>query len=361
MSDPRIQNLARTLVNYSAGAKPRETFSIAGNAVAEPLLLAIYEEMLKAGVYPVMQMTPNGAGDAFYRLGRPHHFQSVPAYQSAVLQHLDGSIRVLADTNTRALSGVDPAKQQQFSRASKELRGLLLKKKWVLTLFPTAAYAQDAEMSLVEFEDFVYAATFSDETDPLKAWRALWTEQDRIIRRLRGADEIRIVGEDTDLRLSVKGRKFINSAGTHNMPSGEVFTGPLETSAEGHIRYDFPVCVQGKEVDGIRLVFRAGKVVEATATKNQAFLLAMLDQDEGARRLGELGIGTNRRIQRFIKNILFDEKIGGTVHLALGQSYAETGGKNVSALHWDMIKDLRKGGRILVDGKTFQKDGKFAR
>jgi aminopeptidase len=159
--------------------------------------------------------------------------------------------------------------------------------------------------------------------------------------------------------MSVKGRTFINSGGTYNMPSGEVFTGPVEDSAEGHIRFDYPVCHAGREVDGVRLVFRKGRVVEASATKNEKFLLAMLDMDTGARRLGELGIGTNYGIRKFIKNILFDEKIGGSIHLALGQSYEETGGKNQSALHWDMIKDLRRGGALYLDGKVFQKNGTF--
>ena len=170
---------------------------------------------------------------------------------------------------------------------------------------------------------------------------------------------MRLVGPDTDLTLSVAGRTFINSDGHHNMPSGEVFTGPVEDSAEGRIAFDYPVCEGGREVDGIRLVFRKGLVVEASATKNEAFLRAMLDMDPGARRLGELGIGTHFGIRRFIRNILFDEKIGGSIHLALGRSYEETGGRNRSALHWDMIKDLRRGGAIYVDGKVFQKDGRF--
>ena len=246
-----------------------------------------------------------------------------------------------------------------MAKASRPLKNKLLKKKWTLTLFPTEAYAQDAEMSLRDFEDFVYGATFSDEDDPVKAWQDLKKRQDGLISKLEGAKEVQIIGPGTDLWMSIAGRTFINSAGTHNMPSGEVFTGPVEDSAEGVIAYDYPVVNQGREIDGIRLVFEKGKVVEATATKNQDFLLKMLDMDPGARRLGELGIGTNFKIQRFIKTILFDEKIGGTIHLALGASYAETGGKNSSGLHWDMIKDLRKGGELRIDGKAIQKDGKF--
>ncbi len=359
MPDPRILNLARTLVRYCVGAQPREIIGVNAPTVAEPLVLAVYEDLLRAGAHPELRLTPAGAAESLMRLGHDHHFDTLTPLDRAYARALHGVISIRSSTNTRELSEADPARQARLARASKPIREMILRKKWTLTLFPTAAHAQDAEMSLREFEDYVYAATFSDEPDPVKAWKELKRMQDRLIAKLDGADEIRIVGRDTDLTLSVKGRTWINSPGTHNMPSGEVFTGPVETSANGHIRYDFPVCHGGREIDGIRLVFRNGKVVEASAEKNESFLHAMLDMDPGARRLGELGIGTNRRIQRFIKNILFDEKIGGTVHLALGQSYAETGGTNRSALHWDMIKDLRDEGAVYVDGKLFQKNGRF--
>lgn len=357
--DTRIANLARTLVRYSIQAQPKETIAVQAPPAAEPLVTAIYEELLQAGAYPVAHLVPDRFNELLLKHGKEHHFDALPPYQRAFAKSIDGLIRISASSNTRALSSSDPRKQARLSKASKPVRELILKKKWCITLFPTEAHAMDADMSLSEFEDFVYQATFSDRENPVREWTALKKRQDQLIRKLKGAREIRIVGPDTDLTLSVRERIFINSPGTHNMPSGEIFTGPVEDSAEGHVRYDFPVCNGGREIDGIRLVFRKGRVVEASAEKNEAFLLSMLDMDPGARRLGELGIGTNTGIQRFIKNILFDEKIGGTVHLALGQSYPETGGKNVSALHWDMIKDLRKGGALYVDGKLFQKNGKF--
>jgi aminopeptidase len=304
-------------------------------------------------------MMPDVSSGAVFEHGHPHHFDETSPVDRAIVNQLAGTAAIYSSRNTRALTGVDPDLQARMAKSSRPLKNKLLKKKWTLTLFPTEAYAQDAEMSLREFEDFVYAATFSDEDAPVKAWRDLARRQDKLISKLEGAKEVRIVGPGTDLTMSIDGRTFINSAGTHNMPSGEVFTGPVETSAEGVIEYDFPVVNQGREIDGIRLVFRQGRVVEATATKNEDFLHRMLDMDPGARRLGELGIGTNYRIQRFIKNILFDEKIGGTIHLAVGASYSETGGTNKSSLHWDMIKDLRKGGELIVDGKVIQKDGRF--
>lgn len=359
MSDPRVHNLAKILTRYSLTVKKGMTVSVVGTSAAEPLIAAVCEELIGLGAFPAVQMTPPSYTEILYRKGQAHHFNTLTAYQKAAVKNVDMSIRIQSEANTKSLSAVDPALQAQMSKTSRALSNILLSKPWVLTLFPTSAYAQDAEMSLRDFEDFVYGATFADEKDPVRAWEDIRKFQDKVIAKLKGAKQIRIVGPGTDLTLSVAGRTFINSAGTHNMPSGEVFTGPVEDSAEGVVEYDFPVCHAGREIDGIRLVFRRGVVVEASARKNEKFLLTMLDMDPGARRLGELGIGTNRKIQRFIKNILFDEKIGGTIHLALGKSYAETGGVNKSSLHWDMIKDLRRGGSIHVDGKLFQKNGKF--
>ena len=357
--DSRVQRFAELLARYSIYAKPKETIGVEGPSEAEPLFEALYEELLKAGAYPVVRITPSSFTDRFFRSAKPHHLDNLSPFEMSYAKVVDGTVRIMASANTRALSSVDPSLQTRVAKARKPVRKILLAKKWALTLFPTQAYAMDAEMSLSDFEDFVYKANFLDRDDPVAEWNALEKKHQKLIAKFRSADEVRIVGPGTDLKMSVKGRTFISSVATHNVPSGEIFTGPVEDSAEGHIAYDFPVCEGGREIDGIRLVFRKGLVVEATATKNQDYLLKMLDMDPGARRLGELGIGTNYGIQRFIKNILFDEKIGGTVHLALGESYVETGGRNKSALHWDMIKDLRKDGALYVDGKLLQKNGKF--
>ena len=359
MTDPRVTNLARILARYCIDARSSETIGVTASTSASALVLALYEEILRRGAFPALRLQPDEATETFYRCSRKEHFTRLPPFARAFARSVDKTIDILADSNTRALTSIAPKKIVQFAKTMRPVQEILRRKPWVLTLFPTPAYAQDAEMSLRDYEDFVYGATFADEPDPVAAWRAVHRDQARLIRRLTGADEIRIVGPGTDLRLSVRGRTFLNSDGHRNMPSGEVFTGPVEDSAEGVIEYDFPVCHRGREVDGVRLVFRKGLIVEASAKKNEAFLLSMLDSDPGARRLGELGIGTNRRIQRFTKSILFDEKIGGTVHLAVGKSYPETGGVNQSAIHWDMIKDLRRGGTLYVNGKVFQKDGRF--
>lgn len=359
MSDQRIQNLAKVLVKYSTRAQPEEVIGITSSTAAMPLIEASYEELLKAGAWPVLDLAPPSKTESFFKNAKPHHLDTCPPHIKSAARQLDGVIRVEASSNTRALNGVSPDKQTRLSKSSKAMRSILIKKKWVITLFPTQAHAQDADMSLTDFEDFVYSATFADQDNPIRCWKNLSKRQEKLIAKLKGARKVRIVGKDTDLSMSIAGRTFINSPGIHNMPSGEIFTGPVEDSVEGHISYDYPVCNAGREIDGIRLVFRKGKVVEASADKNEKFLLSMLDMDKGARYIGELGIGTNFGIQKFTKNILFDEKIGGSIHLALGDSYPETGGKNKSALHWDMIKDLRKGGALYVDDKVIQKDGKF--
>jgi aminopeptidase len=359
MSDPRIRNHARILVNYSICARRSDSVGVVASSLAEPLVAAVYEELLKVGAFPVLRMSPQGAMELFYRHARPHHLRTVFPFELAYVRSVDATMRIASEGNTRCLSSVDPVKQTQMARTMKPVADILRNKRWVVTLFPTSAYAQDAEMSLHDFEDYVYAAMFADEDDPVSAWKSLKKRQDKLIGRIRGASDIRIVGNGTDIRMSVRNRVFLNSDGHRNMPSGEIYTCPVENSAEGYIEYDYPVCNAGREIEGIRLVFRKGLVVEATAKKNEKFLREMLAADAGASRLGELGIGTNLRIQRFIKNILFDEKIGGTIHLAVGQSFREAGGRNKSAIHWDMIKDLRRGGAIYVDGKVFQKDGRF--
>lgn len=357
--DERINSHAKLLVRYCIAAKKGQTISVSGGMLSEPLLLSVYEELLKAGAFPVVQMAPDGSTERFYKFGRDHHFDTVTPYQRAWARNVDATINVHSEKNTRALTNIDPLKQARVAKARKPLTDILKKKPWVLTLFPTDAYAQDAEMSLAEFEDFVYGAMFIDRKDPVAAWKSLSREQDRLISALKGARNVRIIGAETDLAFSVKGRVFRNSDGHNNMPSGEIYTGPVENSAEGVISFDFPACWGGREIEGVRLVFRQGRVVEATAEKNQKFLRTMIEMDSGACRIGEFGIGTNMGIRKFVKAILFDEKIGGTIHLALGRSLEGTGGRNQSALHWDMIKDLRKGGAIYIDGKTFQKDGKF--
>jgi aminopeptidase len=274
----------------------------------------------------------------------------------------------MSESNTRQLAGVDPKRMAAVATAGRALARARSQRidpsvdRWCLTLFPTNAYAQDADMSLSEFTEFVYEACFLNSDDPAERWREVGRQQQFYVDWLKDKKEAHVIGPDTDIRVRFGGRVFRNSDGKRNFPSGEFFTSPHEDSAEGHVRFTIPSVVNGHLVQDIRLTFEAGKVVEATASTGQEFLREMLASDEGASRLGEFAIGNNFGIQRGIRNILFDEKIGGTIHMALGQSYAECGGKNVSQLHWDMICDLREaagGGEVWVDGSLVLKDGKL--
>jgi aminopeptidase len=282
-----------------------------------------------------------------------------------VIEQIDANIMIWTDVNTKQLTNADPTKQSRRAVARRPLFERLLERaarkelRWSGTIHPTQAFAQDAEMSLREFEDFVYKASLVHEPDPISAWKEVSKEQQRVTDWLNKAREIHVVGSDTDLKLEVTGRNGINCDGHENFPDGEIFTGPIEESMNGHIRYTYPACLHGREVEDVQLQFKDGKVVKATAAKNEEFLLKMLETDEGARYVGEFAFGTNPGIQRFTKNTLFDEKIGGTIHIAIGTGYPESGSKNKSAIHWDMVCDLRKGGEVRVDGTLFLKDGKL--
>jgi aminopeptidase len=268
--------------------------------------------------------------------------------------------------NSRALTNVDPARQATVAKARHPLMNTYMQRaatgelRWVGTEFPTQMVAADAEMSLRDYERMFFAACLCDADDPVAAWKAAAAETHRLNDwMMQDRDEVHIQGPGTDLRLSVAGRTWIAGDGKHNMPCGEFFTGPVEDSANGHITFQLPTLHGGRSVSGIRFELRDGKVVDATAEQGEDYLVQMLDSDPGARFLGELGIGSNFGIDRGSRSILLDEKIGGTVHLAVGQSYAETGGTNDSAQHWDMICDLREGGSITVDGELLQQDGRF--
>ncbi len=360
MRDERLKKLGRVLVDYSIEAGEGEQVLISGGAAAESLIKEVYTRLLDVGAIPIPQVSLAGMQELFFGHARDVHYEKTPPVVRSLYEGADAFISIMAPQNTRALAAVDPKKQQALSKRDKALQEIVLSKdRWALTLFPTEALAQESEMSLSDYEEFVFEAMALNEDDPVRYWREKAKEQQRLIERLEQADEIHIVGQGTDLTLSVKGRKFLNGDGTHNMPCGEIFTGPVEDSINGEIFFGIPVAVAGREVSGVRFRFEEGRVVEASAERGEEYLNAMLDADEGSRYLGELGIGTNYGIHRATKNILFDEKLGGTVHLAIGRSYEETGGKNESSVHWDLISDLREGGEFYADGELLQRDGEF--
>ena len=365
MPDPRVDKLADVLVNYSVTVQPGDKVLVQGNTLAEPLLKAVYAKVLQAGGHPLMLVELPGTEELFFRYASDEQLQHVPEPVKLVVETYDVSIGIRGAANTKALSNVDPPKMVLRNQSQAEIMRIYMQRaaagelRWVGTLFPTNAHAQDAEMSLSEYEDFVYGACLPDMEDPVGYWQRFSARQQKIVDWLEGKERVRVVGPETDLSLNIAGRVFINCDGRLNMPDGEVFTGPVEDSVQGHVYFSYPAIYQGHEVAGIRLWFEGGKVVKASAEKNEDFLLQMLDTDEGSRCVGEFAIGTNKGITRFTRQILFDEKINGSFHMALGRSYPQTGGKNVSTIHWDMICDMRAGGAIWVDDELLYKDGQF--
>ena len=354
-----IERWAKLLADYCLAVRPGETILIASELEGRPLVEACYRAVTLREAHPLVRLELPGLAEFFAE----HASEAQLAHESPVglyeAQTLDGRIRIAAESDTRSMSRIDPRRQAILDKARDPIRRAASKKRWVLTQYPTAAYARDAAMPLEDYEAFVTAAMFLDQPDPIAAWRALGERQAGLVEFMSGVNEVRIEADGTDLTLSVAGRTWINSDGRRNMPSGEIFTGPIEDTARGRLRCTFPVCRGGREVAGIALRWEGGRVIEASAETGLDYLMSMLDLDAGSRRLGELGIGLNYGISRFTGSILYDEKIGGTVHLALGQSYPETGGVNESALHWDLIVDLRDGGRVWADGRVVMEDGQW--
>jgi aminopeptidase len=352
---------AALLCDYCLQAAPAEQVLVRSTTLAAPLLLALQRALLEREAWPLLRTALPGQEAGFWAAARDRHLDGFPPAELADAEGSAASVQILAPENTRALAGVDAARLARGNRARAPVREAALGHRWCVSLWPTPAGAQQAGMATSAFEHFVGRAMFLDREDPIAAWGELREMQQRLVERLTRASEIRIEAEGTDLSFSVSGRTWINSDGRTNMPSGEVFTGPVETSAEGRIRFDVPSSPGGVEVAGIDLELHEGVVVSGRAERGNEILQAALATDDGARRLGEIGIGTNFGIDRAVGATLFDEKIGGTVHLALGRSYPETGGTNESALHWDMICDLRRGGRLTADGEPVVVDGAVMR
>jgi len=376
MRDPRLNALADVLVRYSTRVKRGDLVGITGDPSALPLVAAVYEAVIGAGGHPFYKARPEELADILLERGNEEQLKYFSKLEMAYVETVDLHISLWAEVNTRSASGVDPKRQAMAASARRPFMQEFMRRtaagelRWVGTLFPTQAAAQDAEMSLRQYENFVFGAGHLSEADPVGAWRAIHARQERIREHLQKCKVVRFraasaSGHDgTDLTVDVSGGTWINCAGTENFPDGEVFCGPQ--GADGHVNYTFPAVYQGREVEGVRLAFKGGRVVDASATKNEAYLIEMLDQDAGARNMGEIAIGTNYSIERFSRNTLFDEKIGGTFHAAVGAGYPESGNHNESALHWDMVCELRpdtekkiSGGTIEADGEVIHKDGRF--
>jgi aminopeptidase len=352
-----IDRWADLLVDYCLRVAPGETILIGSEWEARPLVEACYRAVVVRGAHPLLRYDFPELTGFFLNRASDEQLAHVPPSALYEAETTAGRIRIAAESDTRAMSCVDPKRQAALDRARDPVRKAARKHRWVLTQYPTAAYAADAAMDLCDYEAFVASAMFLDRPDPVSAWQELGRRQAGLVEVMSRIKEVRIEADGTDLTLSVAGRTWVNSDGRRNMPSGEIFTGPIENTARGRLTCGFPVCRDGRQLRGIALEFIDGRVVAARADDGEDYLLSMLDLDPGARRLGELGLGLNRGIQRFTGSILYDEKIGGTVHLALGSSFPETGGRNESALHWDLIVDTRSGGRITADGLIVMEDG----
>ncbi|MGM0607301.1 MAG: aminopeptidase [Candidatus Muiribacteriota bacterium] len=352
MTDNRVKKLADILVNYSCDLKKGEKIVIAGDIASKPLIIECYKEAIKKGAQPFVKIHIPEASKLMFDLGSDEQISYKDPVKKFQYENMDALINIYASQNLKMFSSVSSNKQVLMNKSNKELIDIVMSKKWVAVNYPTNALAQEAGMSLEEYEDFVFGATLIN-------WEATKKEMKKVKETFDNGKEVKILGNNTQLSFSIENRPGIICSGENNMPDGEVFYSPVKNSVNGEIYYEFPAIYQGKEVDGIKLTFENGKVVKAVARKNQEFLNTVLDTDEGARYVGEFGIGLNYGIRRFTKDILFDEKIGGTVHFAVGQSYEEAGGDNDSAVHWDMIKDLRKHGQIFLDGKLVQQNGDF--
>lgn len=371
MNDPRLDRLAQILVRYSTAVKPHNLVGLSGypfSPEALPLMHAVLREILRAGGYPIPYLQvpySEGFDHIFYQEANDDQLKFREPWSEHMIRSLDCDIAIMAPTNTRRLSKADSTRIALFASSRADLLTLYLKRaaegalRWVISSTPTCAYAQDADMGLPDYEDFLFAATWADQDDPVSMWSSFSNEQSALVAKVSGKSSVVVQGPYVDVSFSILDRKFINCDGRFNMPDGEIFTGPVEDSANGWIESTFPAIYRGVDVGKVRLVLEDGKVVQADAEKNQAFLSSMLDSDEGARRLGEFGVGTNQRISTFSRNMLFDEKIAGTIHFALGAGYPEAGSINESGIHWDFLCDMREAGTITFDGKPVYEDGKF--
>jgi aminopeptidase len=356
--------MARVLVDYSLGVREGWEVAIIGTTAASPLIRAVCRVVIERGAHPYVFVSTPWLEELLLSEGNEAQLSLVNPYQLRIAQSSDAILRILSDENTRANNGVDPGRLGLLKRGagpigSEYMKRIMENRPHSLTLFPTEAYAQDAEMSLAEFEEFVFrACLLDDERDPAERWREVSREQQRIVDWLAGKKQLRVEAPGTDLEMSIEGRTFINSDGKRNFPSGEVFTSPAHETVRGHIKFTYPASYNGRTVQGVFLKFEDGRVTEHRAEAGEDYLSAMLDLDEGARHLGEFAIGTNTGVTRITRNILFDEKIAGTIHCALGNAYPNAGGTNTSAIHWDMVTDMKEG-RVVVDGETLYERGKF--
>jgi aminopeptidase len=366
MRDPRVARLGDLIVNYSLGLEAGKVLRIDAPPVAALLATEVYRAALAAGAHPYVHVELERLPELLIAEGSDEQLDFVSPIAKAELELVDAIVTVWSESNTRALSRADTERHQRLIGSTQQLAKRRWERMaagdlgWCGVLFPTEAHAQDAEMSLAEYERFVFRACHVEEPgDPVAHWRGVREELSARAQALSEVRELRIVGPGTDLKVGVEGRRWKPADGRYNMPDGEVYTSPVETVTEGEISFAFPALFHGREVTDIKLRFEGGRVVAAEATRGGEYLDALLELDDGARRLGEVAFGLNYEIDRFTQNTLFDEKIGGTMHVALGSSFEDLGGQNTSVLHWDLVCDLRADGEVHADGEVVWRAGRF--
>lgn len=365
MIDSRLNNLAKVLVHYSANVKKDDFVIVQAGDIALPWIIEVAKEAVSVGAHVETLVDIPEMSELMLKIASEQQLLQERFIQRQVIERADVWLTAWGDKNTRCNANIDPARLQIAARGQSTWRKIYSERmgngtlRWCGTLFPTQANAQEADMSLWEYEDFVYSAGLLDKDDPIAEWQRVHREQDRWVKYLNDKHEIHIISKGTDIIVNTSSRRWINCDGKENFPDGEIFTSPVENAINGHITFSFPGIYMGKAIEGIYLEVKDGKVVKAAAQKGEDLLKALLDTDEGASYFGEVAIGTNYGIQRFTRNMLFDEKIGGTVHMATGDSMPEAGGRNRSTIHWDMLCDMRKGGEIYADDQLFYKDGYF--
>jgi aminopeptidase len=365
VTDARLERLAGVLVNYSLKLGEGDLVLIQGPEIAEPLIVELVRAALAAGAIPHVRASVQGIDEAYLAAAGGAQLDHLPGYALEEMDAIDARIAIIAAWNTRELSGIDPGKLARRALAAQPVMSRFMERsaarelRWCVTAYPCNAYAQDADMSLDAYADFIYRAGWLHLDDPAEAWRAYSTTLSALAEQLAQVRTLRVLAEDTDLTVGVGGRTWIASRGERNFPDGEVFTGPVESETSGDVRFSYPALMGGREVQDVRLRFEDGRVVRSEAAVGHDYLVQMLGMDAGASVLGEFAIGTNYMVTEFTKQILFDEKIGGTCHMAVGAGYPDTGSLNRSGLHWDMVCDLRSGGEIHADGEPIYRDGAF--
>jgi aminopeptidase len=355
---------AELLVHHSLSLKKNDKLLIMSSYLAEELLKEVYREALETGAYPELLISINGTEKIFYDTAGSEQLLYVSPTLKYVFENYETLLIIRAPFNLKELENIDPEKKKTVAIGRKDINKTILKRgaegtlNWTLCPFPTDAAAQECGMSKSEYEEFAYSACFLNDDDPIAKWHQLDKDQQRIVDYLADKENIRYLGKDIDISFSTRGRKWISAAGTNNMPDGEIFTSPVEDSVNGKIRFSYPGFFLGQEIEDITLEVKNGLVVKWDAKKGKS-LLDKLMEIPGARQFGEAAVGTNTGIKKFTKNMLFDEKLAGTIHMAIGTAIPEAGGKNESAIHWDMLADMNDGGEIYADDELIYKNGRF--